>query len=220
MRKLAYLGAAAAIGLVTAVAASPASADSDAVLTSGATGAGGGTNVTVGDTLTAGLASGTTTTFFDANGKGVTCTGAAFSATVTANPTVGSGDATESVDGLSFSGCTSNISGVRSVKSITIDNLPYSGDVSDTAGTITITGSVHATIVLNLVIGTATCKYTGPTGGVVGSAVASSNSLDFVNQAFTKDTGSWSGCPSPENFTASFSPVVDPTAGGASVYVN
>ena len=220
MRKLAYLGAAVAIGLVTAVAASPASAASDAVLTSGDTGPNGGTNVAVGDTLTAGLASGTTTTFFDASGKGVTCTGAAFTATVSTNPTVGSGDATESIGGLSFTGCTSNISGVRSVKSITIDNLPYSGDVSDTAGTITITGSVHATIVLNLVIGTATCKYTGPTAGVVGSAVAASNSLDFTNQAFAKDTGSWSGCPGPENFTASFAPVIDTTVGGADVYVN
>jgi len=222
MRKYAYMGAAAAIGLVTAVAtAVPANADAVDVLTWGSL---GGTNVTAGtpgDTLQAALASGTTATFLDASGKGVTCTGASFTATVSTNPAVGSGSATESITALTFSGCTSNISGVSSVKSITIDNLPYLGTVDDTADTITISGSVHATISLGLVIGSATCKYTGPTAGVVGAVSNTDNSLAFSNQVFAKDTGSWAGCPSPENFTATFAPVIDTTAGAtANVFVN
>jgi len=217
MRKYAYIGAAAAIGLLTAVAAAPANADAVDVLTYGSV---GGTNVSVGDVLQASLATGTTATFLDASGKGVTCTGATFAATVSTNPAA-PGVATESITALTFSGCTSNISGVSSVKGITIDNLPYSGSVDDSTGAITITGSVHATISLGLVIGSATCKYTGPTAGVVGAAAASTDSLSFSNQVFAKDTGSWAGCPTPENFTASFSPVVDASVTGSpSVYVN
>src|SRR5947209_14459244 len=122
MRKFTGLGVAAALGLAAAFAAAPAaSADAVDVLTTGSV---GGANVTVGDVLQAGLTSGTTATFLDANGKGVTCTTATFTASVTANPAA-PGAATESVTNLTFSGCKSNISGVSSVKSITIDNLPY-----------------------------------------------------------------------------------------------
>src|SRR5438309_685847 len=134
MRKYLYMGAAAAIGLVTAVAAAPANADAVAVLTTGSV---GGANVAVGDTLQAGLATGTKATFLDANGKGVSCTSAVFSASIATNP-VAPGVATESITALTFSGCTSYISGVSSVQSITIDNLPYSGAVDDSSGTITI----------------------------------------------------------------------------------
>lgn len=209
------LGAVAALGLLTAFAAAPASAASVDVLTTGSV---GGANVAVGDTVQAGLSGTSTATFLDSSGKGVNCTSADFTASVTANPAA-PGTATESVTALSFSGCTSNISGVRSVKSIAIDNLPYSGTVDDSTGTITISGSVHATIVLNLVIGTATCKYTGPAGGVSGALSNVDNSLTFTNQVFARDTGSWAGCPSPENFTAAFAPVQDTTV-GSPVFVN
>lgn len=217
MRKYLGLSAVAALGLVTAFSASPASADAVAVLTTGSV---GGANVAVGDNLEAGLTSGTTATFFDASGKGVTCTSAVFDATVTDNPAA-PGVASESVTALTFSGCTSNIAGVKSVKSITIDNLPYAGAVDDSSDTITISGSVHATISLGLVIGSATCKYTGPTAGVVGAVSTTDGSLAFSNQVFSKDTGSWAGCPSPENFTASFSPVQDTSVTGSpSVFLN
>lgn len=215
MRKYTGLAVAAALGLATAFVAVPASASSADVLTTGSV---GGANVAVGDTVQAALASGTTATFFDASGKGVTCTSADFTATVTANPAA-PGVASESVTALTFSGCKSNIAGVTKVKSITIDNLPYSGAVDDSSGTITITGSVHATISLGLVIGSATCKYTGPAGGVAGAVSNTDNSLAFANQAFARDTGSWAGCPSPENFTATFSPVQDTTV-GSPVFVN
>jgi len=218
MRKYLGLGAAAALGLVTAFAAVPAaSADSVAVLT---TGSAGGANVTVGDTLQAGLAGTSTSSFVDGNGKGVTCTAANFNASVTDNPAA-PGVASESITALGFSGCTSNISGVTKVKSITIDNLPYSATVDDSTDTITISSSVHATISLGLVIGSATCKYSGPSGGVVGSVSLADGSLSFASQTFTRDTGSWAGCPSPESFNSTFGPVLDTSvAGSPSVFLN
>lgn len=218
MRKYLGLGAAAALGLVTAFTAVPAAnADSVAVLT---TGSAGGANVTVGDTLQAGLSSGTTSSFLDANGKGVTCTAANFAASVTDNPAA-PGVASESITALGFSGCTSNISGVKSVKSITIDSLPYSATVDDSTDSITISSPVHATISLGLVIGSATCKYSGPSTGVAGSVSLTDGSLSFVNQTFTRDTGSWAGCPSPESFNADFGPVLDTSvAGSPSVFLN
>ena len=217
MRKYIGLGAVAALGLVTAFTASPASADSVDVLTTGSV---GGANVAVGDVLQAGLSGTGTATFLDSSGKGVTCTSATFTASVTDNPAA-PGVATESVTALTFSGCKSNISGVTSVKSITIDNLPYAGTVDDSTDTINISGSVHATISLGLVIGSATCKYTGPTSGVSGAVSTTDGSLAFSNQVFNRDTGSWAGCPSPENFTATFGPVVDTSvAGSPSVFLN
>ncbi len=217
MRKYIGLGAVAALGLVTAFAASPANADAVDVLTTGSV---GGANVAVGDVLQAGLSGTGTATFLDSSGKGVTCTSATFTASVTDNPAA-PGVATESVTALTFSGCKSNISGVTSVKSITIDNLPYAGTVDDSTDTINISGSVHATISLGLVIGSATCKYTGPTGGVSGAVSTADGSLAFSNQVFSRDTGSWAGCPSPENFTATFGPVVDTSvAGSPSVFLN
>lgn len=217
MRKYLALGAVAAIGLLTAATAAPASAAGSDVLTTGSV---GGPNVTVGDTLHAGLYGNGSATFLDSSGRGVSCTSANFTASVTGNPAA-PGTATESVSALSFSGCTSNIPGVTKVKSITVDNLPYSGAVSDSTGKITITGAVHATIVLYLVIGTATCDYTGPSGGVVGTVSNADNSLTFANQPFARDTGSWSGCPSPENFSAKFGGVLDISVSGSpAVYVN
>lgn len=218
MRKYLGLGAAAALGLVTAFTAVPAAnADAVAVLT---TGSAGGANVTNGDTLQAGLASGTTSSFLDGNGKGVTCTAANFAASVTDNPAA-PGVASESITALGFSGCTSNISGVTKVKSITIDNLPYAATVDDSTDSITISSSVHATISLGLVIGSATCKYSGPSTGVVGAVSLTDGSLTFTNQTFTRDTGSWAGCPSPESFNATFGPVLDTTVTGSpSVFLN
>ena len=218
MRKYLGLGAAAALGLVTAFTAVPAAnADAVAVLT---TGSAGGANVTVGDTLQAGLTSGTTSSFLDTNGKGVTCTTANFAASVTDNPAA-PGVASESITALGFSGCTSNISGVKSVKSIIIDSLPYAATVDDSTDSITISSSVHATISLGLVIGSATCKYSGPSTGVAGSVSLTDGSLSFLNQTFTRDTGSWAGCPSPESFNADFGPVLDTSvAGSPSVFLN
>src|SRR5438445_6779215 len=111
MRKHAYLGAGIAAGaLLAAFSTAPATADTVDELTAG------GANVAVGDSVTANLAS-STATFATSIGN-IVCTGSNFATTDASNPAVGTGLATETVTALSFSGCTSTISGTSGVSSI------------------------------------------------------------------------------------------------------
>ena len=206
---LALTGSAAALAL-TAVPASAATA----VLTTSA-GA-----VAVGDTLTAPLASGSSATFYSsATGtSGVKCTGSQFTATVTANPDA-PGTATESVTGQTFtaSTCTSNVLGVTGVNSIALDGLPYTASVSS-GGTLTVSpgssSAIQATVKLNTLLGSISCVYQAPS--LTGTASNSDSSINFVNQQFTKVSGS-SLCFANGYFTAKYAPVTD---GGAAVLVN
>ncbi|MFH8337694.1 Tat pathway signal sequence domain protein [Streptomyces sp. AM6-12] len=210
---IALAGTATATALAL-VSAGPASA-AGTVLT---TGSAGGTAVAVGDTLTAPLASGTSATFYSSSTgtSGVKCGTSQFTAKVTANPAA-PGTATESLTGQTFSGCTSNVTGVLGVGSVTIDNLPYTASVAS-SGALTVappSGSViQSTVKLNTLLGSVTCVYQGPS--LSGKAANADNSISFTNQQFTKTSGS-SLCFSTAYFSAKYAPVTD---GGASVYVN
>ncbi|MFI2206286.1 Tat pathway signal sequence domain protein [Streptomyces sp. NPDC020192] len=212
---LALAGTATAFTLALSVA-TPASADG-AVLT---TGSAGGTAASVGDTLTAPLASGTSATLYSsATGtSGVSCTSSQFTASVAANPAA-PGTATESVTGHTFdaSSCTSNVFGVTGVSSITVDNLPYTASVGSD-GTLTVapaSGSViQTTVKLRTLLGSITCVYQA--AGLTGKTDNSDSSISFTNQQFTKSSGS-SLCFANGYFTAKYAPVTD---GGARVYVN
>ncbi|MET8950298.1 Tat pathway signal sequence domain protein [Streptomyces sp. NPDC004393] len=207
---LALTGAAAALAVV---AASPASADS-AVLTAG------GNAVAVGDVLNASLASGTTATLYSsATGtSGVSCTQSAFTATVTDNPAA-PGTATESLTGHTFtsSSCTSNVTGVLGVTSITVDNLPYTTAVSSD-GTVKVTpaagSTVQTTVKLRTLLGSITCVYQA--AGLTGKTDNADNSLAFTNQQFTKSSGS-SLCFANGYFTAKYAPVTDTSQSGSPV---
>ncbi|MFF4687111.1 Tat pathway signal sequence domain protein [Streptomyces sp. NPDC001307] len=211
---LALAGTATALALAVAA---PASADGGAVLT---TGGAGGTAVATGDTLTAPLASGTSATLYSsATGtSGVTCTSSQFTATVTDNPTA-PGTATESVTGHTFdsSSCTSNVTGVLGVSSITVDNLPYRATVASD-GTLTVSpasgSTIQTTVKLRTLLGSITCVYQA--ASLTGKAGNADNSISFTNQQFTKTSGS-SLCFANGYFTARYAPVTD---GGAPVYVN
>lgn len=212
---LALAGTGTALVLALAVA-TPASADG-AVLT---TGSAGGTAAAVGDTLTAPLASGTSATLYSsATGtSGVSCTSSQFTASVTANPSA-PGTATESVTGHTFdsSSCTSNVTGVIGVSSITVDNLPYTASVASD-GTLTVSpasgSAIQTTVKLRTLLGTITCVYQAPS--LTGRTDNSDSSITFTNQQFTKSSGS-SLCFASGYFTAKYAPVTD---GGAQVYVN
>ncbi|MET8807707.1 Tat pathway signal sequence domain protein [Streptomyces sp. NPDC004546] len=211
---LALAGTATALALAVAA---PASADGSAVLT---TGGAGGTAVATGDTLTAPLASGTSATLYSsATGtSGVTCTSSQFTATVTDNPTA-PGTATESVTGHTFdsSSCTSNVTGVLGVSSITVDNLPYTATVASD-GTLTVSSAsgstIQTTVKLRTLLGSITCVYQA--ASLTGKADNADNSISFTNQQFTKTSGS-SLCFANGYFTARYAPVTD---GGTPVYVN
>ena len=207
---------AAALALAGALPASAAGT----VLT---TGSAGGTAVAVGDVLTAPLASGTNATFYSSTTgtSGVSCAASQFSATVQSNPAA-SGTATESLTAQSFSSCTSNVIGVTGVKSITVNGLPYNTSVSDSSGDpVTITpssGSIQTTVVLNSLLGTITCVYTGPS--LSGSADNTNNSISFSNQHFTKSSGPGT-CFTDAYFSAQYGPVSDTSQSGSPlVFVN
>ncbi|MFJ5304506.1 Tat pathway signal sequence domain protein [Streptomyces sp. NPDC088350] len=209
---------AAAVAALALLPATTASADST-VLTYGSA---AGTAVPVGDVLTASLASGTNATLATSSGgtSGITCTGSTLSATVMANPAA-PGTATESATAQTFSGCTSNVLGVTGVRSITVNNLPYS-TAANSDGTVTVTpasgSTIQTTVVLSTLLGSITCVYRAPSLAAVSSN--SATSLTFTNQAFTKFSGSVL-CAGNGYFTATYAPVVDSSVSGSpAIYTN
>ncbi|HJD83032.1 Tat pathway signal sequence domain protein [Kitasatospora aureofaciens] len=211
----------AAIAL-TGAAVAPAQASGAAVLTQGSA---SGPAIAVGDTLVANLAAGTAATFTNGPGStsGVSCASSSFSATVTSNPAA-PGSATEQLNSQSFGSCTSNVFGVRSVKSVTATSLPYSNTVTSGSGTNvslngTGAGPVGITVVLNTLLGTVNCVYQSP-GGIVGSTSNTGNSISFSNQPANLVSGPGL-CFSTGYFSATYGPVTDTSAAGNPVlYVN
>ncbi|MBY8883618.1 Tat pathway signal sequence domain protein [Streptomyces sp. PTM05] len=211
---LALAGAAPSL----AATAHPAAASS--VLTYGSA---GGSAVAVGDSLVAPLKSGTKATFYSSTSgtSGVSCSASQFTASVSTNPAA-PGTATESLTGQTFTSCTSNVVGVTGVKSITVNGLPFNTSVSDASGDpVTVapaSGSVQTTVVLNTLLGTTTCVYSG--GSLTGAANNTAQTIAFANQHFTKSSGS-SLCFSNAYFSATYGPVADTSQSGSpSVYVN
>jgi hypothetical protein len=225
MRTRSSLAAVVAVAALSFAGAAPSFAATthpdagSSVLTFGSA---GGTAVGSGDVLAASLASGTKANFFSSSTgtSGVTCSASSFGATVGSNPAA-PGTATESLTSQAFSSCTSNVTGVTGVQSITVNNLPFSTSVSDSSGDpVTVTsgsGSIQTTVVLNTLLGATTCVYTAPS--LSGSASNTGNTISFANQHFTKSSGS-SLCFSDAFFTATYGPVTDSTHGGAAVFVN
>lgn len=220
---LTLAAALSALALAAAVVPASAAVHPDAgtpVLTVGSL---GGPAAAVGDILAAPLASGTSATFFSsATGTtGVSCTSSQFGATVTANPST-AGTATESLTSQTFTNCSSNVTGVTGVQSITVNNLPFNTTVMDSAGfPVTVSagsaGPIQTTVVLKTLLGNATCVYTG--GPLNGNASNSDNSISFTGQHFTKTSGS-SLCFSDAYWTAKYAPVTDTTQGGGKIFVN
>jgi hypothetical protein len=199
--------------------ASPAHADGSNVLTTGSV---GGANVAVGDTVSSGLKSGTSATFTTGSSSSVSCTVSQLTATVTSNPAAG-GTAGESLTGQTFSSCTPHISGVTSVRSITVNNLSYVTSVNAATGAVTIsagsTGPVQATIVLGTLLGNVTCAYRPTSGSLSGTASNADNSIALSGQALTKSSGSGL-CPGTSTFSATYAPAVDTSvAGSPAVFV-
>jgi hypothetical protein len=209
---LTAIAAAAAIVVMTPLAASAATID---VLTVSKV---GGTNVAVGATLKAGLESGTDATFFSpGTTTGITCTKSSFTQKVTKNPAK-PGTADVSITAQTFSGCTSNVTGVDSVKSVTAESLPYKGTVSDATGHPVTVADVSATVALTTEVGAISCTYTATE--VKGSATNTGNKVIFKNQKLTFKSGS-DLCPTSGDFSASYGPVKDTSVSGSpKVFVN
>lgn len=210
----AILGFGVAAAMVATTGAGAAPALDGTVLTHGSA---GGTAVEVGDTLTAGLADGTSATFFDSDSgdQGVTCATSSFTGTVEENPTA-PGTATGTISEQTLGDCTANIVGVTSV-AITVENLPYTMTASSDAGNpVAISGdTMRISAELDTLIGTITCVYEA--SEINGNADNADNSITFTNQEFNRTEGP-DNCFSPGYFTATYSPVE--TADGSPVFVN
>lgn len=218
---------AAAMGALAALAvgllASPARADDPvAVLTTGSL---AGANVAAGDVLNASVAAGTTADFATEAGgtTGVHCAQSSFTATVVDNPAA-PGVATESTTAHTFGSCTVNILGATSVRSVTVNNLPFATTVDGTTGAVTVSGTtaapIQTTLVLGTILGSTTCVYRATNGSIVGVSSNTDNSIAFKDQPFTKFSGSFT-CPGAGYFTARYAPVVDTSVDGSpAVFTN
>jgi len=221
MRKLFYFGAAIAALALSAAMTLPASASTGGVLTYGSL---GGSSVAAGDTITASLAAGTNAEFYTTSTgtSGLTCGSSSFDATVVTNPAA-SGAATESLTGQTFGSCSASVFGVTSVQSLTVNNLPWSASVDDSTDTLTISGTssapIETTVVLNTLLGQATCVYEANGDAITGTVSNSANSISFSNQQFNLVSGTFL-CAGNGYFSATYSPVEDSTQGNAAVYVN
>ncbi|MEV4560333.1 Tat pathway signal sequence domain protein [Kitasatospora sp. NPDC049285] len=218
MRKPLYLGAALAAAAFVALPAVPASAATPVLTTSSSTA------VAVGDSLAANLVSGTQATMYNpGTTTGVKCAASSISGTVTSNPTA-PGTASGSVSSLTFGSCTANVIGVISVKSLTMNNLPYTLSISDAAGlpvtlSPTAAGPIKATAVLNTLAGTATCTFQAA-ANLNGNASNTAQNITLTNQTLTKVAGP-SICFASVNFSAAYGPVADTSqAGSPAVVVN
>ncbi|MFF0298415.1 Tat pathway signal sequence domain protein [Kitasatospora sp. NPDC004615] len=181
-----------------------------------------GVAVNAGDALSADLVTGTAATMFNpGTTTGVTCTASHIGGTVGTNPLVSpttSGTASGPVNTLTFSGCTSNVPGVTGVISLTMNNLPYTLAISDTAGyPVALTpsaGVIQATAVLKTLAGTATCVLHASV--LNGNATNVPPQINLVKQLLTKTSGPSICFPSIE-FTASYGPVTDTAPGNGQV---
>ena len=214
MRKHTYLAAGiAAAALLAAVSTGSALAAGGDELTAG------GNNVTVGDTVTASLSS-ASAVLSTSIGK-ITCTASTFSATATTNPAEGVAEATETLHVLSFSGCTSTISGTTGVRSVglTSGTTPLATVVDEPSDNpIDLDLSPSVTVVLGTILGPISCIYAGPVVGVVSN---SAGTITFTGQAVTRQAGSSAACPSSGTFTATYGHVVDAgMTGSPAVIVN
>jgi hypothetical protein len=144
-------------------------------------------------------------TFLTAAGgmTGVTCTAS------TLTLVAGTAANTFSLTVWTFGSCTSNIKGVTSVKSVGVQNLPYSVTVNPAAAppTFTVTagaaGNIQFTFALNTDLGTVMCGYQPNGGAIAGTTNAGVTAVTFTNVQFNLTSGS-ALCPKNIFFSASY----------------
>jgi len=218
MRKYCYLGTVIVSALIAALPVTSAAAATPHVLTITKL---GGTAVKVDAVLKASLVKGTKAVFSSGSGT-LSCTQSAFSAKVVTNPAK-PGTAEESLTTQTFSKCTISISGVI-IKSITVNNLPYKGTISDATGDpVSVSGSskskpLKATIKVGGIAGSFSCAIKATS--IKGHASNTGNKVTFSKQKFTKLSGG-ALCPTSALFSASYGPVTDSSVTGSpKVFVN
>ncbi len=158
-------------------------------------------------TLTASLVSGTQADFATTSGgsTGVTCSASAIRVTVS-----GSGAAAPSVSvtSLTFSACTSTITGVTGVNSVTATALPWSGSPA-AGGQVTLTGSggsTGITLALQTALGSITCAYQAASVTATGT-FSPGGGITFTTQQLSLSAGP-AACPRTIFYSAQYGPFV------------
>lgn len=209
------LSALAAAGLALGAAGQAGAATGD-VLTVGSV---GGANVNVNDSLTGAI---NADFVFTTSMGTIDCSSGSFTASVTANPAAGSGNATESITGLHAdpASCSTTVSGTTDVVSVEI-NGAATGTVSDGASpTLAVTG-LDEQVVMDSILGQVTCDY-GTTGTVTeidGTLSNTNNSISFATQNVNLISGSGL-CPTSGTFGGGVGPVNDASQSGQATFVN
>ncbi|WIM94307.1 Tat pathway signal sequence domain protein [Actinoplanes oblitus] len=198
--------------------ASPALADDATVLTTDSL---AGPAVAVGDTIAAGIVSGTQAVFATAPGgsNGMKCNTSSFSAVVNDNPAAPGAASLGST--LAVASCTvSGVPGVTGVNSVTINNQPYATTVASD-GTVTVTGTdaapISATLNLKSLLGSVTCNFVANGNSITAVADNTDNSITFTDQQFNKSSGP-AACVANGYFSAKYTPVLN--SASSPVFVN
>lgn len=220
------LVAAATLACATATAL-PAMAASSAALPTLSLSALGGPPVAVGDILNSSLTPGSSLSLTTApsGGVGLFCAQSSWQATTLANP-ANPGPATVRITAMTIASCKDTVPGVTGVVGVVATNLPVLAQVSGAAPFPTQIipgggpGPLGITATLTTAAGTVTCVYQS-LPPLQGSTGLGSVPWTFLNQRFQLLSGPLPFCGAPLNYyTASFSPVIDITAAGATVFVN
>jgi hypothetical protein len=179
-----------------------------------------------GDTLVSSLTPGTLLRFTTTAGgsTGLFCQQSKWQAQLLSNPAV-PGPATSKLVALAIAGCVDNNPTVTGVVSVAVGNLPQLLQVTGSGAfpiQILPTGA-PLQIIVNVTTtgGAVSCVYQAG-GAVNGNTGLGSVPWVFTNQPFKLVSGPLTPCGSTAvgYLTASYSPVIDATAGGAVVYVN
>ena len=153
------------------------------------------------------------------------CAQSSWQARTLANPAV-PGPATLQITAMTIASCKDTTPGVTGVVGVVATNLPVIAQVFG-SGTFPIQvipgggpGPLGITATLNTAAGAVTCVYQS-LPPLQGSTGLGSVPWTFLNQRFQLTSGPLPFCGATlDYYTASFSPVIDLTAGGATVYVN
>ncbi|BBA98653.1 hypothetical protein RVR_4922 [Actinacidiphila reveromycinica] len=188
----------------------------------------GGPPVNPGDILKSSLTPGTTLNFTTVPGGpvGLFCKQSTWAAQVLSNPSAPGTAVANLLNPFSIASCFDNSPTVTGVVGVTVGSLPATVTVSDASGyPIQILPSTAPLVISYTVTttGAPTVTCTFQAGGpVAGSTAPGGAPWQFTNQPFKLVSGSLPACgTAPTAFlTAGYSPVLDATAGGTTVYVN
>lgn len=187
-----------------------------------------GPPATPGDLLTSSLTPNTQLSFSTAPGGpvGLFCKQSVWGGQLLANPPAPGTAAIKLLSPFTISSCFDNSPTVTGVVGVTVGNLPETFTVSDSPGfPLQILPSPNPLLI------TVTLATTGPptvtcvfqaAGPVNGNTGPGSVPWKFTNQPFRLLSGSLPACGTAPTayLTAQYSPVVDTTAAGTTIYVN